>query len=313
MQDKFLKIYNTQKEFTDSFLKYRKTSIDDLRNNRELLLQYNKEYVLATIKEASDILDKLDWKMHIHSDEVSVRDNILEECIDVIKYTLGIAIINGFSSKEIYEKFINKSKVVKAKFEQEKKLENIYADSNKKIAFLDIDGILAEWPDAFLNLIQKKTKTKFSSIDDVEVALGKKVLVDLKTEYRLSGIKRKLKAIDGSVEFTSRLRTKDYFIILLTARPYKEVFRIYSDTLYWLKKNKFCYDAIIWNENKELFVLQHFMNHNIQFAVDDSVDNAKKLAKNKIKVYLKMKTDNEVVVNKNKYITLFSNFDEIKI
>jgi hypothetical protein len=310
VQDKFLKIYNIQKEFTDSFLKHQKASIESLRKNRQLLLKYNKEYVLATIKETTDILDKLDWKMHVHSDESSIRDNILEECIDVIKYTLGIAIINGFSHKEIYEKFLNKSKVVEAKFEQEKKLEKIYSDISTKIAFLDIDGILAEkWEDVFINFVYQKTKTRFSSIYDIETTLGKKNFVDLKTQYRLSGIKRKLKVVEGSVNFTHKLKSKNYFIVLLTARPYKKIFRIYSDTLYWLKKNKFYYDAIIWNENKELFISEHFINHNIQFVVDDSVENAKKLARNKIKVYLKDSAEKA----ENKYINTFSNFDEIEI
>jgi hypothetical protein len=130
----------------------------------------------------------------------------------------------------------------------------------------------------------------------------------LKLEYRLSGIKRTIPIIDGAVDFVNKLKENDYFVVLLTARPYKTVFRIYSDTLYWLESNNIKYDAIIWDENKETFILKYFMNNNIKFIVDDDFKNAKKLSENKIKVYLK--TDDKVI---EENITTFSRFSEIEI
>jgi len=59
-----------------------------------------------------------------------------------MKYLFGIIQINGFTVEEIFDKFITKSRVVEAKFEQEQKIKEI-KKSDRKIAFIDIDGILA--------------------------------------------------------------------------------------------------------------------------------------------------------------------------
>jgi hypothetical protein len=308
MNDKLDNLYSIQEKFTELFLSSKNVTVYDVCHNRDLLIKYNKEYILATIKETTDILDKLDWKMHIRSNEKDIKDNILEECIDAIKYIFGLMIINGFSVDSFYEKFVDKSKVVEAKFEQERLLEKIYNDREKKIAFIDIDGILCQWPKPFIDFANYKMNESFCSIKDIIKKYDQLVFNNLKLEYRLSGIKRTIPIIDGAVDFVNKLKENDYFVVLLTARPYKTVFRIYSDTLYWLESNNIKYDAIIWDENKETFILKYFMNNNIKFVVDDDFKNAKKLSENKIKVYLK--TDDKII---EENITTFSSFSEIEI
>ena len=48
-------------------------------------------------------------KMDLPND---ARDRLLEESIDVMKFLLGLMIVNGFSLEDIYNMFKNKSKIV---------------------------------------------------------------------------------------------------------------------------------------------------------------------------------------------------------
>ena len=117
--DKLKEIFKIQEEFTEKFFKKQGLSVNEVRNNKELRIKWNKEYVLALSKEVYEVLDEIDWKMHTSKNTEDVSDNVLEECVDVLKYLFGIIQLNGFSVDQLYEKFIDKSNVVEAKFHQE--------------------------------------------------------------------------------------------------------------------------------------------------------------------------------------------------
>jgi len=80
---------------------------------------------------------------------------------------------------------------------------------------------------------------------------------------------------------------KNYNVVLLTARPYKKYFRIYSDTLRWLKENDICYDAIVFDEEKEKYIINNFEPEQVAFCLDDDIGNANKLHDSGFKVFLK--------------------------
>lgn len=287
-QNKFKEIFDIQKEFTKKYFDSKNVALEDIKNNEDQLVRWNKEYILSILKETTDLLDKLDWKMISSCIKPSdISDNVLEECIDIFKYLLGLMILNGFSEEEIVTKFIEKSNVVEARFEQEKSLREILKDKNKKIAFIDIDGVIADWPKCFISFINRRYNKTFSSLKEI----SNRDLIKYKLSYRTSGEKKNIPTNSFSSEFTAKLREKNYFVILLTSRPYKKVFRIYSDTIDWLKKNDVKYDAIIWNENKEDFVIRHFSEHNVDFVIDDDLENILKLANKGFRVVLKFNKD----------------------
>jgi dimeric dUTPase (all-alpha-NTP-PPase superfamily) len=117
---KLEEMYGIQKEFTKMFFKSKGLSINEIARDKEELVKWNKEYILALIVEATEVLNEVDWKMHKKMDlPTDARDRLLEESVDVLKFLLGLMIVNGFSCDDIYQKFISKSLAVVKKFENE--------------------------------------------------------------------------------------------------------------------------------------------------------------------------------------------------
>ena len=129
--DRLKDIFEIQKSFTEKFFEKQGFSVNDIVNDKELKIKWNKEYVLALSKEVYEVLDEIDWKMHTSKDTEDVNDNVLEECVDVLKYLFGIIQLNGFSVDNLYDKFVDKSKVVEAKFRQEDVMDKIKASDKK--------------------------------------------------------------------------------------------------------------------------------------------------------------------------------------
>ena len=277
--ERLKEIFEIQKLFTEKFFKKQGLSVNKVLKDKDLKVKWNKEYVLALSKEVYEVLDEIDWKMHTSKDTEDVNDNVLEECVDVLKYLFGIIQLNGFSVDDLHQKFIDKSKVVEAKFNQEEVMDKIKA-SNKKIAFIDIDGVLADWPGGFLKWAGYDSLAQFKS------QVNKKEQYRIKSEYRTCGIKGKLDVLDGAEEFMKKTCEK-YNVVLLTARPYKKYFRIYSDTLKWLKDNDICYDAIVFDEEKEKYIINNFDPNQVAFCLDDDINNANKLHDSGFKIFLK--------------------------
>jgi len=107
-------IYELQKHFTERFFKEKQgLTLDEVRSDKEQLVKWNKEYILALIAEATEVLNEVDWKMHKKMNLPNdARERLLEESIDVMKFLLGLMIVNGFSLEDIYTMFVKKSKIV---------------------------------------------------------------------------------------------------------------------------------------------------------------------------------------------------------
>jgi len=120
VRDRLKEIYEIQRAFTEKFFKSQGLSIYNITQNKEELVKWNKEYILALIVEATEVLNEVDWKMHKKMDlATDARDRLLEESVDVLKFLLGLMIFNGFTCDDIYKKFKSKSLEVVEKFENE--------------------------------------------------------------------------------------------------------------------------------------------------------------------------------------------------
>lgn len=263
-------LWDIQKKFNDKFFETKggwPTEAD--------LVSANKDFAIHLIKEATEVLDEVSFKMHRKGKGAVDRDNVLEELVDVSKFLFGWMQIWGFTWDDFREEFKRKSMVVDQRFDFEQSLPSL---ASAPCCIIDIDGVLASYPRGYYewcigNFYQHYSLTEFSKLYSEMDLLARD---HLKTQYRKSGAKADLPLIPGAKELVDCvLRRSKLKIILMTNRPYAEHYRIYPDTLAWLKKNKISHDGIVWSRDKGVDVLKNFKN--VLFAVDDEVGNVKRL------------------------------------
>lgn len=293
--EKLYEIWDRQRSFNKNFY-----DSNDLDNKEKQT--WTKEMVLHLISEADELLRETKWKIHRQQNIVPNKNRIYDEIIDIFKYWLSLAQIWEMTPEEFVESFNNKSEVVEQRYNQEKAIKLIDDD---KVVAVDIDGVLAKYPEHFIQFAEKKTGKDLSSIELTEYNLygilaeivSVETMKQIKHEFRDTGQLRDMGVYPEASAFTKKLKKLGYTIVLLSARPYKEYPRIFSDTIAWLKKNDIKYDAIIWDENKEERIVNEFPK--MKFMIEDHFANAKKVAGYGYKVYMIDKPYNKNLSFKN--------------
>ena len=277
-------IWNDQMKFNRNFF-----NPETIRDNPEKFQQMNNFYCLATHREISEALDTVPWKIHRKEHKPEVRSNTLEELTDVFKYLMTLFQLHGFTPEEIETAYYRKSAVVEQRHLQEM-VRNLQEES--RIAAVDIDGVLADYPRSFVEYVNHELGTQYT-VDsvvsyDVYTSLGLSVEIGmyLKDRYRETGQKRFIPVLPGAREFLQRLQAEGYTIVLITARPYEQYSRIYADTLEWLARNDLEYDFLIFHEKKEEYLVNSIGNGAIRFFVDDVAGNANTVSMLGIPCYL---------------------------
>ncbi len=300
-------IWKIQYDFNKKFFENKNIDFENLTEEQKNI--YTKEFILHISREIFEVLNEVPFKMHRdYKDFKLKRSNIVEELIDVQKYLLGLFQIWGVDEKEFVEEFIRKSNVVQQRYNQEF---NFIIDKNKRIMIFDIDGVIADYPNCFVEFINKKLSTNFKNMFEVKDFISPADLFTLKDEYRSCGIKKFIKTKKDVVDFINNIDREKYCIVLLSSRPYSKYLRIYADTLYWLNENKINYDMIFWDEKKDRKILNNFNLDQVEFVVEDNRYYANKISQIGIKVFLLNNIYNEGKCQKN--VIRINNINEIKI
>ena len=263
-------LWDIQHSFNDKFFKTKGGW-----PTADRLTDESKNFAIHLIKEATEVLDELSFKMHRAGKGEVDRDNILEELVDVQKFLWGWMQIWNFSYDQFVDEFKRKSMVVEQRFAFEQSLPVLV---NHPVALIDIDGCLAEYPGYFYdwavaNYYPTHSRHEFKRLYDAMPLLARE---NIKTAYRQSGAKAMIPLLPGAKEFLQTLRRKSNIkIVLYTNRPYNVHYRIYPDTLEWLETNDLPHDGIVWSIDKGVDGLKLFKN--IVFAVEDTLENVLRL------------------------------------
>lgn len=92
--------------------------IDNLTDAQKVI--QTKEHILSLHRELGEVLNEIPWKSHRANNHDYDLSKIQEELIDCFKYLLNVCIIWDMDEDVLFDLFVKKSKVVRARFEAEK-------------------------------------------------------------------------------------------------------------------------------------------------------------------------------------------------
>ena len=303
-------IWNDQLEFNKKF--FQDMNLDVTSLNVEDKIKWSKEFVLHVEQELHDLIDCLPhWKMHYRHNECDknlIKSNMKEEYIDAFKYLMGLGQVLGISYDDVQEVYTAKTEVVAQKYEQNKMIEQL---RNEEVIVFDIDGVINNYPDCFVDWVNKKYNLSFPNIETIKND-GLEKYEEYKEIYRLSGDKRFQPINQDTIDTLLKLKSLGNKIVLYTVRPVNTYKRIYHDTLYWLRNNNINFDAIYWSDyNKEDF---YKLGLKVKFIVDDTLSNVVMFSKEGYKVFLLNKDYNKSDKDKNySYIRINKTSDILKM
>jgi len=153
-----------------------------------------------------------------------------------------------------------------------------------KCCAFDIDGVLNNYPDCWIDFVNLKIGSSFSDLNEMKAFLTYAKYKKLKDEYRTSGYKIKLPVLEGAAELLCALRDVDYKIILITARPMHKYPDLWIQTKLWLEFNNLPYDVLFHSENKHIEIVTKFPE--VEFVVEDNRANANCISRFGYKVFL---------------------------
>lgn len=114
MPDKLMVMWQLQKEFQKNFY-------DPDNITPEEKIKLSKEFILSMHRELGEVLNEMPWKLHRAGDKQTFSpEHIQEELIDCLKVLMNVCIVWGLDESTLFDKFVEKTKIVQSRFDEEK-------------------------------------------------------------------------------------------------------------------------------------------------------------------------------------------------
>lgn len=205
---------------------------------KELLLHLH-----VKVGELSEVMDHS--KYHLLKQRQAAPDEASSAAADsgvaVMKLLVALMLLRGVTPEGFSQTWEAVTERVKAKWNWERdQLSGVTALS------CDIDGVIAKYTPGFRAWCARLG----------HAILGEHIntpdMEPIKDQFHSSGGFSLLDADERAIEILNRWRAKsdDRRLVMVTARPYKQFKRIYSDTLDWLRRVGLNYDHVLFERDK---------------------------------------------------------------
>tara|TARA_R110002020_G_scaffold32193_1_gene99279 strand:+ start:983 stop:1927 length:945 start_codon:yes stop_codon:yes gene_type:complete len=302
----FNKLFDIQKEFNDIFFDLESLS----QRQRE---EITKSLCLELHAEVTELVTGINFKNHRIERKDPDIHKILYESVDVIRYVISILNLWEISPEQFIDAFLDKDL-----FLQNRRRINSSVWEGQPVVIVDLDDVVIKFRDGFLSWLDKRYDIKVSPESKEYYTSTEVKAVGLNPETVFFNFisDRGLRSLDAEpdmIDTINDLKSRGYWIQLLTARPEENLVCLY-DTYRWLEGSGLKYDRLNFSGEKYRWCAQseYFDKEKIVCAIDDSAKHASEYAKHGIPVFLPKKSYNIEVQNSENVIT-FENTEEISI
>ena len=138
----------------------------------------------------------------------------------------------------------------------------------QKVWSFDIDGVLNDYPEVWLNYIYIETNERFISKEEAKNSLGE-LYWHIKKNYRMSDYKYQVPIKPDAKYLISTLKERGDKIIIATTRPFEHYSFMRENTKKWLESNNIYFESLV---NKEELYKEDFDIH-----IDDEIGDILKI------------------------------------
>jgi NTP pyrophosphatase (non-canonical NTP hydrolase) len=217
-----------------------------------------RDLLLGLYEEAHELSSAVQYKKHILRAGQVDKINVVEEIVDVFKYTICIAQMFNITPEEVIEEFAQKTQVIADRASGVK----LELEGHTKLIITDLDGCVCDLSSWTQELDKHRT--------DGPITQGMvNVLEKLKTDFYRGGGFRDMPIVLGAKDALYSIRASGYKLAIITARPHWQYKRLYADTIFWLKKHGIEYDLILFNKDKSEAIYEYIFPARPTYFIED--------------------------------------------
>lgn len=147
----------------------------------------------------------------------------------------------------------------------------------RPVVALDIDGTLGQYHETFGPFARNYWDIQVSYVQPYDgsvefeeyLGLTKEQYRQAKLAYRQGGMKRMLPVYEGVFDFMNFLKALGVEIWVATTRPWASVQNIDPDTQFWIKRNGWEVDGLLYGEDKYGQLVDHVDPQRVIGVIDD--------------------------------------------
>jgi len=261
--------------------------------------EYREEIVTKRLldihEQITQLKNSLGISTHRVEQEVDPYNN-KSQIVDILKYTIGMAQLLGFSAEDIYSAFMEKSKRLYSIWNAE----SVEMSEHTKVVCIDIDGVVANYEAEYIRYVEEIVGLKPISNDArQEYSFNKRYGISIKREEQLydefvrGGGFFRLGLYEGAQEAIDWIMASAFIPVFVTARPNWLYKRISDDTQAWKDKHGWKDILTIFDKDKADVVINKIAPAKVVAFIEDRDKHAIEIAHLGVKVFLINRTYND--------------------
>ena len=255
-------------------------------------------------------INRMIEKMRTSNDKPH-EDDLIFSSIDVLRYVMSMLNLWGVDPNDVTTAFLEKDVYLEIEHE-----ENSNTWKGQKVIIVDIDDVIADFRKTFSTFLFQDygleadvESEQYFFVDEILATgiLNPEKVFDAFVQKRHF---RNIPLISGAKDFLLEMRSRGYWIHLLTARP-KENLKVFYDTYFWLKENQIPFDRIDFTPEKFRWCMssEYYDSDAIEYAIDDSPKHALEYANHHMSVKVPLKSYNKSITSSN--VTFYNNLKDL--
>ena len=256
-------------------------------------------YLLGLMSELDELLSLINWKRNrkISNDPVDT-ESLAVELADMTKFVMSLWQLWGFSADDMLTQVANKNEMLEFMLAQELR----EPPTDRSVLICDIDGIIGDWRSSFISYLQ----TSYSQTLAEDAAKSLMIDTDLdmrysqyyqhKEEFERDGGYAYIRHYSEEIRTVRELKALGFYVVIVTARPYRVYKRIWQDTWKWLLRANIRPDELHFVGYDRIIMAENFRRNDCDVIMfEDDPNIIRRSLNDKIMIFCKAQPYNEEV------------------